>query len=124
MFGNSYSFTGVNFFRELLTQEGYIVFESNRSAEDQLVESILADCDAAFIISLTGEWAEKHVALIQQQEIPLYLFTQRAPADFEAGFEEIITFGMFDFLLRSNYYSQKVLHLWTMYLTLLLKKTN
>lgn len=124
IFGNSYSFTGVNFFRELLSQEGYIVFESNRSAEDQLVESILAECDGAFIISLTGEWAEAHVPLIQRQGIPLFLFTQREPTEFAAGFDEIITFNMFDFLLRSNYYSQKVLHLWTMDLVLQLKQNH
>lgn len=57
--GNSYSFTVVNLLRELLSQMGYLVFEVNRNAEDQLIKQVLLETDVCFIINLTREWVEK-----------------------------------------------------------------
>ncbi len=121
IFGNNYSFTGVNFFRELLSQEGYLVMELNRSAERQLIESVLQECDAVFIISLTGDWVLENKELFINQSMPNYLLTQRKAEDFGNLFDEIITFDTFDFLLLSNYYSQKIIHLWTIYFVMFLK---
>lgn len=122
IFGNNYSFSGVNFFRELLSEEGYLVMELNRSAENQLIESVLKECDAVFVISLTGEWVLENADLFKELAIPKYILTQRKREDFSNIFDETITFSTFDFILLSNYYSQKILHLWTMYLVMFLKE--
>lgn len=109
--GNSYSFSGANFFRELLSQEGYIVFEVNRSAEQEMLVQLLNEVDMCFFISLTGKWLEENAEWLMETSAKKCLLTQQALAKVD-GIDDIVSFSAFDFLMLSNYYSQKVIHFW------------
>ncbi|WYJ79830.1 hypothetical protein DOK79_001383 [Enterococcus sp. DIV1094] len=120
--GNSYSFTVVNLLRELLSQMGYLVFEVNRNAEDQLIKQVLLETDVCFIINLTREWVEKKSYLLQDTTCKKILLTFSERADQNNLFEEVVLFKEISPMLASNYYSQKVLHLWMIFLIMSLKK--
>lgn len=120
--GNSYSFSGVNLFRELLSQEGYIVFEVNRNAEDQLIHQALDEADACFIINLTGSWVDKKHELLEPLPCKKFLLTFSNQMKPLRLFDEVIMFKEILPMMSSNYYSQKVIHLWIILLTMNIKK--
>ncbi|MBL1224425.1 MurR/RpiR family transcriptional regulator [Enterococcus sp. BWR-S5] len=119
--GNTYSFSGVNLFRELFSQQGYTIYEVNRRAARDILTSSFNEVEAVFIISLTADWVEKNLEFLQTFHKPLFLLTQSDQSQYSTLFEEIIHFDQFDFLLSSNYYSQKVIHSWIILLSILLK---
>lgn len=120
--GNSYSFSAVNFFRELLSQEGFIIFEINRDAEEAIIQEALNESGSCFIINLTGAWTMENQHVLETASAEKYLFTQAPMDEIRGDFKEVIRFDMFDFLMLSNYYSQKVLHIWIILLVMYLKK--
>lgn len=119
--GNTYSFSGVNLFRELLSQQGYTVYEVNRRAAFDVLTASFSEVDVVFIISLTADWVEKNQDFLRTFDKPLFLLTQSDQSQYSTLFEEIIHFDQFDFLLSSNYYSQKVIHSWIILLSIYVK---
>lgn len=119
--GNTYSFSGVNLFRELFSQQGYTVYEVNRRAARDILSASFNEAEAVFVISLTADWVEKNQEFLHSFHKPLFLLTQSDQSQYRDLFEEIIHFDQFEFLLSSNYYSQKVIHSWIILLSIYLK---
>ncbi|MBP1045605.1 MurR/RpiR family transcriptional regulator [Enterococcus sp. BWM-S5] len=119
--GNTYSFSGVNLFRELLSQQGYTVYEVNRRAASDILTDSFNGVEAVFVISLTADWVEKNQQFLRTCNKPLFILTQSESLEPNEFFEEIIGFHQYDFLLSSNYYSQKVIHSWIILLSIYLK---
>lgn len=125
IFGSTHSSAGVNLFRELLSQEGLIVYELHRRAENEIIYQILQEVDAVFFISLTGEWIFQNESLLAEAfKAKKYLLTYQEKALFPNGFQEIISFNNFDFLLESNYYSQKIIRSWIILLAIFIKNNH
>jgi Mg/Co/Ni transporter MgtE len=120
--GNSYSFSVVNLLRELLSQMGYIVFEVNRNAEDQLIDQVLRETDICFVINLTGSWIDKKAYLLEKTACQKVLLTFSEQAAQSNLFEERVLFKEVVPLMSSNYYSQKVLHLWMIFMIMNMRK--
>lgn len=120
--GNSYSFSVVNLLRELLSQMGYIVFEVNRNAEDQLIDQVLRETDICFVINLTGSWIDKKAYLLEKTACQKVLLTFSEQAAQSNLFEECVLFKEVVPLMSSNYYSQKVLHLWMIFMIMNMRK--
>lgn len=120
--GNSYSFSVVNLLRELLSQMGYIVFEVNRNAEDQLIDQVLRETDICFVINLTGSWIDKKAYLLEKTACQKVLLTFSEQAAQSSLFEERVLFKEVVPLMSSNYYSQKVLHLWMIFMIMNMRK--
>lgn len=113
--GSTSMFSSVNLLRELLSSNGVSVYEINRRASLDILEDILNTVDVIFLISITGEWLLKnveHSELFRRLGQKKIIIT-RADLKEEAGsFDEIVSLRMFDYLLLSNYYSQRVIQSW------------
>lgn len=119
--GNPYSFSTVNFFREVLSQEGYLAFEINRQADETIIRQMTNETDIVFVISLTGEWVQQNKALLKDGTAKKIMLTQYPFYDHEGIADEVVSFEKIDFLLHSNYYSQKVIQGWIVLLMIYIK---
>lgn len=123
--GSLYSSSCVNFFRELLSLEGYTVFEIDRQADNQIIQNLLSEKDMAFIISLSGEWVnENKIWLNNNYFAELNLITVNNSVDYGHIFDEIIDLSVMGELFQSNYYTQRIINLWFISLVITLKSNK
>lgn len=54
-----HGFGSANLFCELLSSVGITVLELNRSSEPDLLETLCAECELIFVISLSGQWMKE-----------------------------------------------------------------
>lgn len=111
---NNYSFGVANLMRELLSSQGIIVFEVNRSAEDDVVKSIFSDVDMVFVISLSGTWVQERRQLLNEtcnKKAQLVLITFQEANQYSEYFSEVISLEKYEDFFHSNYFSHKILQM-------------
>ncbi|SKA09559.1 transcriptional regulator, RpiR family [Pilibacter termitis] len=117
--GSTYSASNVNLFRELFSQENFIVYEIHRRTEKELLRQILHEVDAVFVISLTGEWVKENLdLLLENKSLSSYILTYQPKQEISECFTEVISFQAFDFSMSSSFYSQKIIRLWVVLLNI------
>lgn len=125
VFGSTHSTSVVNLFRELFSQEGIIVYELHRRSEEEIVMQVLKEVDAAFFISLSGDWVKQTTDLLSLDvKAKKYLLTNQPVPFFPELFQEVISFENIEFVFNSNYYSQKVIQSWIILLAIYLKTSS
>lgn len=120
--GSLYSSSSVNFFRELLSIEGYTVFEIDRQADTRIIQNLLLEKDSTFIISLSGEWVRQNESWLKEDCFKSrYLITVNNVLDYSNVFDEVINLSNMGELFQSNYYTERIINLWFISLVINLK---
>lgn len=115
--GRTSMFSSLNILRELLSINDFTVYEINRRSSIDVLEDALKAMDGVFLFCLTGEWLEESAErreLLRNLDAYKVLITRADMEDTADIFDEVVSLQEFDYLLLSNYYSQKVIQSWVL----------